>query len=105
MSAANRKATVYLIDDDLSVQRGVSALLDAADYAPRVFKSGDEFLERLPDLDCDKAVVIADVCMPGIQGLELQERLNGDGVDLPVIVMTAYGDIPMAVAAMRNGAV
>lgn len=80
-------------------------MLRAADYETTVFKSGDEFLAKLSELDRQNAVVLVDVCMPGIQGLELQERLNADGVRLPVIVMTAHGDIPMAVRAMRNGAV
>ena len=104
-SAIIPRGAVFLVDDDVSVQRGVAALLRAADYKTTVFKSGDEFLAKLPELDRQNAVVLVDVCMPGIQGLELQERLNADGVRLPVIVMTAHGDIPMAVRAMRNGAV
>lgn len=104
-SAISPGTKVFLIDDDVAVQRGVAALLTAADYEPIVFKSAEEFLSKLPDLDLESAVMLVDVCMPGIQGLELQERLNADGVDLPVIVMTAHGDIPMAVRAMQNGAV
>ena len=105
MSAITPKGTVFLIDDDVSVQRGVAALLKAADYETAVFKSGDEFLKQLPALNLDNTVILVDVCMPGIQGLELQEQLNNDRVSLPVIVMTAHGDIPMAVRAMRNGAI
>jgi two-component system response regulator FixJ len=105
MLATTLKGAVFLVDDDVAVQRGVAALLKAADYETHVFKSGEEFLERLPELECNNAVMLLDVCMPGIQGLELQERLNTDGLRLPVIVMTAHGDIPMAVRAMRNGAV
>jgi len=96
---------VFLIDDDAAVRRGVAALLTAADYTVSIFKSGEEFLSEIDSLDIVNAALLVDVCMPGIQGLELQERLNRDGVDLPVIVMTAHGDIPMAVRAMRNGAV
>ncbi|MEM9494708.1 MAG: response regulator [Pseudomonadota bacterium] len=102
---AKLKGAVFLVDDDVAVQRAVSALLSAADYVATVFKSGDEFLERLPDLDLEHAAVLLDVCMPGIQGLDLQEKLRAQGVYLPVIVMTAHGDVPMAVRAMRNGAV
>ena len=105
MLAITPKGAVFLIDDDVAVQRGVAALLKAADYETTVFNSGEAFLERLPALNRNNAVILVDVCMPGIQGLELQERLNNDRVDLPVIVMTAHGDIPMAVRAMRNGAV
>ena len=102
-SQNNRR--VFLVDDDVAVQHGVSALLAAADYDVTVFGSGDEFLERMNTLDLDHAVALVDVCMPGIQGLELQEKLHKDGVALPIIVMTAHGDVPMAVRAMRNGAV
>jgi len=99
------KGSVFLVDDDLAVQRGIAALLAAADYQVVVFSSGEDFLSKLEMLDVDSAAMIVDVCMPGIQGLELQEQLSNDGVQLPVIVMTAHGDIPMAVKAMRNGAV
>ena len=97
--------TVFLVDDDVAVQRGVAALLTAADYAVTVFDSGEDFLSKLDGLKIDSAAALVDVCMPGIQGLELQETLNARGVELPVIVMTAHGDVSMAVRAMRNGAV
>ncbi len=93
------------MDDDVAVQRGIEALLTAADYTVTVFNSGDDFLSRLDSLDLDGAAALVDVCMPGIQGLELQERLSAQGVDLPIIVMTAHGDVQMAVRAMQNGAV
>ena len=98
------KAKIFLVDDDPSVQRGVSALLKAADYDVTVFPSGDAFLGELSKLDLGGAALLVDVRMPGIQGLELQEKLRSDGVALPVVVMTAHGDIPMAVKAMQNGA-
>lgn len=100
--ASNGK--VFLVDDDVAVQRGVSALLKAADYNVTVFPSGDAFLEAMSGLDLGGAVLLVDVRMPGIQGLELQEKLRADGVSLPVVVMTAHGDIAMAVRAMQNGA-
>jgi len=103
--SAALKGAVYLVDDDTAVQRGVAALLRAADYETSVFKSAEEFLARLPQLDLDRAALLVDVYMPGMQGLELQERLRAEGAPLPVIVMTAHGDIPMAVRAMRNGAI
>ncbi|WP_375202573.1 response regulator transcription factor [Hyphococcus sp.] len=98
------KGKVFLVDDDPAVQRGVSALLKAADYAVTAFPSGDAFLDAISDLDLGGAVLLVDVRMPGIQGLELQEKLRADGVTLPVVVMTAHGDVPMAVRAMQNGA-
>lgn len=96
---------MFLVDDDVAVQRGVAALLTAADYAVTIFDSGDDFLSKLDNLDIKGAAALVDVCMPGIQGLEVQERLHAQGVELPVIVMTAHGDVPMAVRAMQNGAV
>ncbi len=99
------KGDIFLVDDDIAVQRGVAALLTAADYNVTVFKSAEEFLSTLSKLDLINAALLVDVCMPGIQGLELQEQLKAQGVELPCIVMTAHGDIPMAVRAMRNGAI
>ena len=98
------KGKIYLVDDDPAVRRGVGALLSAADYDVSVFTSGEEFLAALDGLDLKGAVLLADVRMPGIQGLELQQRLRDDKVALPVVIMTAHGDIPMAVKAMQNGA-
>jgi two-component system response regulator FixJ len=98
------RGAVFLVDDDQAVRRGVGALLAAADYAVNSFESAEDFLASLPALALGNAVMLVDVCMPGIQGLELQERLISQGVQLPVIVMTAHGDVAMAVRAMRNGA-
>lgn len=105
MSEKHLKRSILLVDDDAAVQRGVAALLTAVGYETTIFASAEEFLSRLASLDLDDSVMLVDVCMPGIQGLELQEQLNEENIDLPVVVMTAHGDIPMAVRAMRNGAV
>lgn len=98
------KGAVLLVDDDVAVRRGVAALLTAADYVVTSFASAEAFLAGLPELDVSGAVALVDVCMPGIQGLELLERLQREGVAVPVIVMTAHGDVSMAVRAMRDGA-
>jgi len=98
------KGRVFLVDDDPAVQRGVGALLRAADYDVDVYPSGDAFLEAFPALNLSGATLLVDVRMPGIQGLELQAMLAAESTPLPVIVMTAHGDIPMAVKAMQNGA-
>ncbi len=99
------KGTVFLVDDDIAVRRGVTALLSAAEYSVETSKSAEDFLSKLSSLDLSNAVLLVDICMPGIQGLELQELLKDQNIELPVIVMTAHGDVPMAVRAMRNGAV
>ncbi len=99
------RGRVYLIDDDAAVLRGVGALLAAANYRPTAFGSAESFLDAVPDLDRAQAVVLVDVCMPGMQGPQLLRKLVEIGVAVPVIIMTAHGDIQMAVNAMRDGAV
>jgi two-component system response regulator FixJ len=99
------KAAVYLIDDDAAVQRGLKALLSAAGHATRAFDSAEAFLNALPSLERAGVVILLDVCMPGMSGPALQQKLKADGVAIPVIVMTAHGDIQLAVNAMRGGAV
>lgn len=99
------RGVVCLIDDDAAVQRGVSVLLSAAGYDSSVYGSAEEFLGALPDLDRANSIILVDVCMPGMQGPQLQSRLKADGVAIPLIIMTAHGDIPMATRAMREGAV
>jgi len=101
----SRKIVVHLIDDDASVRRGIAALLRAADFETVLFASGDEFLQKLSELELDDAVLLLDVCMPGIQGLDLLQQLSKNGIETPIIVMTAHGDIPMAVRAMKDGAI
>lgn len=96
---------IIVIDDDEAVLRGLGALLSAADFEVKKYRSAEEFLkDGLLDLSKDAAVLV-DVCMPGVQGVELQEQLTVLGVGNPVIVMTGNGDVPTAVRAMRNGAV
>lgn len=99
------KGQVLLVDDDLAVRRGVGALLGAASYAFTLFESGDDFLNRRDGVDLSHAAMLLDVYMPGIDGLALQKRLREEGVNLPIVVMTAHGDVPMAVRAMRGGAI
>ena len=99
------RGDVYLIDDDGAVQRGVKALLSAAGFGSSVFGSAEAFLSALPNLNAQGSVGLVDVCMPGMHGPELLTHLKKTDVRIPVIIMTAHGDIQMAVAAMREGAV
>jgi len=97
-----QSGTVFLVDDDVSFLRSVSRLLRAVGYSVEVFASAQDFLARLaPDLS---GCVVADLQMPGINGMELQAALQKSANPLPVIFLTAQGDIPTSVAAMRNGA-
>jgi two-component system response regulator FixJ len=97
------KSTVFIVDDDQAVRTGLGALLETSDYAVETFASAEEFLAR-PDPRPHGCVLI-DVRMPGMGGLELQRELKRRSIALPVIIITAHGDIPMAVAALKAGAV
>ncbi|MDA0705019.1 MAG: response regulator [Proteobacteria bacterium] len=96
-------STVYIVDDDRAVRLSLAALLKAHGFMREVFASAAAFLDALT-ADSDGCVVL-DVRMPGMSGLDLQRRLAKDGVPLPVIIISGHGDIPMAVEAMRVGAV
>jgi FixJ family two-component response regulator len=96
------KGTVYVVDDNPSFLTSVSRLLRAAGYTVEAFGSAPEFLARLtPAL---QGCVVADLQMPGMDGLELQEALRKTANPLPVIFMSGQGDIPSTVRAMRRGA-
>jgi FixJ family two-component response regulator len=95
--------TVFVVDDDPSVRRGLERLLRSAGYRAETFASTREFLER-GDAEAGGCLVL-DVRMPGQSGLELYDVLAAAGYSLPVIFITGHGDIPMAVRAIKAGAV
>lgn len=94
---------VYVIDDDLAMRDSLDFLLGSAGFSVRLFDSAVKFLDALPDLEF--GCVLSDVRMPGIDGLELLKRLKEKRKELPIIIMTGHGDIPLAVEAMKQGAV
>jgi two-component system response regulator FixJ len=95
------RSIVYVVDDDKEVRQSTRALLESAGFTVRDFSSAETLLaENLSDGGC----LIADICMPGMDGLELQEEIVRRGIDLPVVFMTGHGDVPLAVRAMRAGA-
>ncbi len=96
-------AVVHLIEDDEGVRQGLAFLLTASGFAVRVYESALAFLDALPGVQ--PGCIVTDVRMPGIDGLELQRLLNERRLGLPVIVMTGHGDVPLAVEAMKAGAV
>lgn len=101
--APNPTGTVYIVDDDASFLRSVSRLLSAVGYTVQTFESAQDFLGRLsPEMS---GCVVADLQMPGMNGLELQKALKLSANPLPVIFLTGQGDIPTTVIAMRDGAV
>lgn len=95
--------TVFVVDDDESVRDSLRALLKAAGFPVEVFASGPEFLDAFHPSRA--GCVVADVRMPRMSGLELQETLAAEGVRIPVVIITGHGDIPMAVRALKAGAV
>jgi two-component system response regulator FixJ len=93
---------VYIVDDDDAVRDSLSMLLQMSGYTVATYGSGNEFLEALGELR--PGCILLDIHMPGISGLEVQQRLRDDDSPFPVIVMTGQGDIGMAVSAMKAGA-
>lgn len=99
----NSDSTVFVIDDDQSVRRSLELLLRSGGFAAETFESAQAFLERY---DADRpGCIILDVRMPGMSGMELQRELLDSESNLPIIFITAHGDVPMAVDAVRAGAV
>lgn len=99
MTEADR--VVHLVDDDESVRRAVSFMLRTARYVVKTYSSGVDFLKVEPAPGC----ILLDVRMPEMDGLEVQQVLLKRRILLPVIVMTAHGDVNVAVQAMKSGAV
>ena len=96
-------ATIHLIDDDEDVRKALAFMLGTAGHAVRVYESASAFLAALESVQ--PGVIISDVRMPEVDGLELQRRLAARNVRLPIIIMTGHADVPLAVEAMKGGAV
>ena len=94
---------VFIVDDDPAVRDGLKALLVAHKYAVETFASAEEFLAKI---DPDRAgCLVADIRMSGMSGLELQRELTRRGVPVPTVIITGHGDVPLAVSALKAGAV
>ena len=93
---------VFVVDDDVSVRESLELLILSAGWRPETFASAEEFLER-SNIDGPSCLIL-DVKLPSLNGLDLQKRII-DRVDLPIIFITGYGDVPTTVAAMKAGAV
>jgi two-component system response regulator FixJ len=94
---------VHVVDDDADVRQSLAFLLGTAGLAVQVHESAVAFLKVRPKIEI--GCIVTDVRMPGMDGLELQRRLQADKNPIPVIVMTGHGDIALAVEAMKAGAV
>ena len=93
---------VFIVEDDDAARESLEALLETAGYRTAAFPSGTAFLDSLESIS--GVCVVLDIKMPGMDGLEVQRRLNDLGALLPVILVTGHGDVAMAVQAMKAGA-
>jgi two-component system response regulator FixJ len=96
-------STVHVIDDDEALRDSLTFLLRTARLDVQSYPSAAAFLEALPEANL--SCVITDVRMPGMSGIDLLRRLRERKISVPVIVITGHGDIPLAVEAMKNGAI
>ncbi len=97
------KGKVYVIDDDEAMRDSLDFLLGSANFQVTLFESARQFLDALSAIEF--GCVLSDVRMPVIDGIELLKRLKATRSDLPVVIMTGHGEVPLAVEAMKLGAV
>ena len=100
-SAAVR--TVFIIDDDRGMRQAIQDLVESVGLRAESFATGEEFLSR--QRSADPSCLVLDVRLPQMSGLDFQRRLAETGVQIPIIFITAHGDIPMSVRALKSGAV
>jgi FixJ family two-component response regulator len=95
--------TVYIVDDDASICEGLSNLLESVGIRAQCFGSAEEFRDNLKDVQ--SGCLLLDARLPGVSGVEFQEDLRRLGAQLPIIFMTAHGDVPMVRKVMKAGAI
>ena len=96
-------ATVFVIDDDAGVRASIQGLLKSVGLQAECFETAEQFLKRKPA--DGPSCLILDVNLPGISGMDFQQQLREVGLQIPIVFLTAHGDIPMAVKATKLGAV
>lgn len=96
------EAVVHVIDDDEAIRESLAFLLESAQIDVRTYESANAFLAGLPR---EHGCVVTDIRMPGVSGIDLLRQLKTMGVALPVIVITGHADVPLAVEAMKSGAI
>ena len=94
---------VFVVDDDVSVRESLELLISSAGWQPETFVSAQEFLSHPRALA--PSCLLLDVNLPDLNGLDLQQRVAADRIDMPIIFITGYGDVPMTVRAMKAGAI
>ena len=98
----DNSGTVYLVDDDPAIRASISDLLDSVGVRARTFASAEDFLcAQIANLS---GCLLLDVRLPGMSGMEMQTKLSEAGFNLPIIIMTAHGDMPMVRKALKAGA-
>ena len=95
--------TVFIIDDDRGMRQAVKDLVESVGLRAESFATGQEFLNRQPT--SDPSCLVLDVRLPQMSGLDFQRRLTEIGMQIPIIFITAHGDVPMSVRALKSGAV
>jgi FixJ family two-component response regulator len=95
--------TVFIIDDDRGMRQSIQDLVESVGLRAESFASGEEFLRRKPTHD--PSCLVLDVRLPQMSGLDFQRQLAETGVEIPIIFVTAHGDVPMSVRALKSGAV
>lgn len=103
MVQADVKPIVFVVDDDISVRESLDLLIRTAGWEPELFSSAQEFLSRTRTYA--PSCLILDVNLPDLNGLDLQSRIAADRIEMPIIFVTGYGDVPMTVKAMKAGAI
>ena len=94
---------VHVVDDDVAVRKSLAFLLASEGIPVRLYESASAFLDEIAGAEA--GCIVTDVRMPGLDGIELIRRLKERGIALPVIVITGHADVPMAVEAMKEGAI
>jgi two-component system response regulator FixJ len=97
------RGKVYVIDDDEAMRDSLNFLLNSANFNVTLFETALRFLDVLPSLEF--GCVVSDVRMPGLDGIELLKRMKAGRSPFPIVIMTGHGDIPLAVEALKLGAV
>jgi FixJ family two-component response regulator len=93
---------VFVVDDDVSIRESLESLLRCEGWQPETYASATEFLTR-PRIRIPSCLIL-DVSLPGLNGLDLQQRVAAERTEMPIIFITGYGDVPMTVRAMKAGA-
>jgi FixJ family two-component response regulator len=94
---------VFIIDDDAGMRQAIQDLVESVDLRAECFTTGEEFLRK--QRTSDACCLVLDVRLPQMSGLDFQHRLAEIGLQIPIIFITAHGDIPMSVRALKSGAV